>query len=77
MASADWGWFFLALCMFLDENLEMHHAQPKQEDMQGAYMVWANLFWNIKSETPDKVASGTKLYSGDGMPLHIPWQSIW
>ena len=69
--------FFLALCRFSDVKLEMHQSRPEQENTQGVYMVWINLFWNVKTETPDKMASGTKLYSGEEMTLNIPWQSSW
>lgn len=58
-------------------EIRVHRAYPKQENAQGVYMVWANLFWNIKSETPDKKASGAKLYSGERMTLNVAWQSIW
>lgn len=32
---ADRRGFFLALCRFSDEKLELHHALPKQENTQG------------------------------------------
>lgn len=74
---ADRRWFFLALCRFSDEKLEMHHAYSKQENTRGIDMVWANSVWNIQSETPDNQVSGIKLdSSGEGMILNIPWQSI-
>lgn len=35
---------------------------PSKKNTQGVYVMWANLFWNIKSETPDKMASGAVIF---------------